>query len=144
MRSIVTCFLRPILVGRWNVGGEMGEACSTQGEVRRAYKMLVGNTEGNVPLGRIGKGKVVPVLWGPRHEGVLGEWRYSSTPSLTSALDGGKWSVPLPGCFTARERASGTHWMGGWIGLRATLGAVVKGKIPSPLRESNPRTPSSP
>jgi len=24
------------------------------------------------------------------HEGVLGEWRYSSTHSLTSALDGGK------------------------------------------------------
>jgi hypothetical protein len=36
-----------------------------------------------------GKGKVVPVLnWAPRHEGVLGEWRYSSTHSLTSALDG--------------------------------------------------------
>jgi hypothetical protein len=25
--------------------------------------------------------------WAPRHEGVLGEWRYSSTHSLTSALD---------------------------------------------------------
>jgi hypothetical protein len=27
--------------------------------------------------------------WAPRHEGVLGEWRYSFTHSLTSALDGG-------------------------------------------------------
>jgi len=26
-------------------------------------------------------------------EGVLGEWRYSSTHSLTSALDGVEWSI---------------------------------------------------
>jgi hypothetical protein len=40
-----------------------------------------------------GKGKVVPVLFcnlAPRHEGVLGEWRYSSSHSFTSALDGGE------------------------------------------------------
>jgi hypothetical protein len=37
------------------------------------------------------KGKIVPVLnYAPRQEGVLGEWRYSSTHSLTSALDGGE------------------------------------------------------
>jgi hypothetical protein len=37
------------------------------------------------------KGKVFPVLnSASRHEGVFGEWRYSSTHSLTSALDGGK------------------------------------------------------
>jgi hypothetical protein len=28
--------------------------------------------------------------WAPRHEGVLGEWSYSSIHSLTSALDGGE------------------------------------------------------
>jgi hypothetical protein len=28
--------------------------------------------------------------WAPRHEGILEEWRYSSTHSLTSALDGGE------------------------------------------------------
>jgi len=40
------------------------------------------------------KGKVFPVLnWAPRHEVVLGEWKYSSTNSLASALDGGEWSV---------------------------------------------------
>jgi hypothetical protein len=38
-----------------------------------------------------GKGKVVPVFnEAPRHEDVLGEWRYSYTHSLTSALDGGQ------------------------------------------------------
>jgi len=32
--------------------------------------------------------KMYPVLnYSPRHEGVLGEWRYRS------ALDGGKWSA---------------------------------------------------
>jgi hypothetical protein len=29
--------------------------------------------------------------WAPRHEGVLGEWRYSSTHSLTWTLDGGEY-----------------------------------------------------
>jgi hypothetical protein len=79
--------------------------------------------------------------WAPRHEGVLGEWRYSSTHSLTSALDGREWSASRPGRFTPRERAPGTHWIGGWVGPRAVLNAVVKRKIPSPRRESKPRTP---
>jgi hypothetical protein len=70
----------------------------------------------------------------------MGEWRYSSTHSLTSALDGGEWSASHPGRFTPRERAPGTHWIGGWVSPRAVLDAVVKGKIPSPRRESNPRT----
>jgi hypothetical protein len=79
--------------------------------------------------------------WAPRHEGVLGEWRYSSTHSLTSALDGGEWSASRPGRFTPRKRAPGTHWIGGWVGPRAVLDVVVKRKIPSHRRESNPRTP---
>jgi len=39
------------------------------------------------------------------------------------------------------ERASGTHWIEGWVGFIAVLDAAVKRKIPSPRRESNPRTP---
>jgi hypothetical protein len=83
-----------------------------------------------------GKGIVVHVSffnWAPRHEGVLEEWRYSSTHSLASALDGGEWSTSRPSRFTARERAPGTHWIGGWVGPRAGLDTVVKRKIPSPL-----------
>jgi len=38
--------------------------------------------------------------WAPRHESVLGEWRYISTHSLISALDGGEWSASHPGRFT--------------------------------------------
>jgi hypothetical protein len=79
--------------------------------------------------------------WAPRHEGVLGEWRYSSTHSSTSALDRGEWSASRPGRFTPRESAPGAHWIGGWVGPRAVLDAVVKRKIPSLRQVSNPRTP---
>jgi hypothetical protein len=48
---------------------------------------------------------------------------------LTLALDGGGWSAPHPGCFTPRERAPGTHWIGGWVGPRAILDAVVKRNV---------------
>jgi hypothetical protein len=76
----------------------------------------------------------------PHHEGVLGKWRYNSTHFLTLALDGDERSASHPDRFTPRERASGTHWTGGWVGPRAVLDAVLKRKIPSPSRESNPRT----
>jgi hypothetical protein len=70
-----------------------------------------------------------------------GEWRYSSTHSFTSVLDGGEWSESRPGRFTPRERDPGTHWLEGCLGPRAVLDAVVKRKIHSLRRESNPRTP---
>jgi hypothetical protein len=38
-------------------------------------------------------------------------------------------------------KSPGTHWIGGWVGSRAILDAVVKRKISSSRRESNPRTP---
>jgi hypothetical protein len=79
--------------------------------------------------------------WAPCHEGVLEEWRYSSTHSLTSAQDGGEWLASQPSCFTPRERAPGTHWIGGSVGPRAILDTVMKKKIPSPYQESSPRTP---
>jgi hypothetical protein len=66
---------------------------------------------------------------------------YSSTHSSTSALDGGEWSASQAGRFIPREIDPGTHWIGGWVGPRAVLDAVVKRKIPSPRREPNPRTP---
>jgi hypothetical protein len=50
-------------------------------------------------------------------------------------------SASRPGRFIPRERAPGTHWIGGWVGPRAVLDTVVKRKIPSLFRESNPRTP---
>jgi hypothetical protein len=43
---------------------------------------------------------------------------------LTSALVGGEWSASRPCCFTPVEKAPGTHWTGGWMGLRADLDDV--------------------
>jgi hypothetical protein len=57
--------------------------------------------------------------------------------SLTSALDGGEWSVSCPGRFTPRKRAPGIHCVGGWVGPRSGLDTVSKRKIPSPHQESS-------
>jgi hypothetical protein len=61
---------------------------------------------------------------------------------MTLALDGGEWSASRPGRFTPRKRCPGIHWIGSWVGPRAVLYAVVKRKIPSPRRKSNPKTPT--
>ena len=42
------------------------------------------------------------------------EQRYSSTLSLTSALDGGRWSMPGPGHFTLGKDPVPTEWEAGW------------------------------
>jgi len=55
-------------------------------------------------------------------------------------VDEGEWSASSLIHFTPRERAPGTHWIGGWVGPRDVLDTVVKRKIPSPYQESNPRT----
>jgi hypothetical protein len=70
----------------------------------------------------------------------LGEWKYSSILSLILALDGGEWLVSRRCVFTPKEKAPITHWIGGWVGARAVLDAVVKREIPSPCRESKPST----
>jgi hypothetical protein len=43
--------------------------------------------------------------WIPHHKRVLGEWKYSSTHSLISALDGGEWSASRPGRFTPQGKS---------------------------------------
>jgi hypothetical protein len=82
--------------------------------------------------------------WSPRQEGVLGEWIYIyiSMLSSTSKLNGGEWSDSSTGHFTPREGAHFTLWVGGWVGPRASLDAVVKRRIPSPCWDSNPRSSS--
>jgi len=62
------------------------------------------------------------------HEGPEGQYRYSSTLSLTSALDG--WVVSAtPRPLHARERP-GTHCIGGWVGLRAGMDGCGKSRPP--------------
>jgi hypothetical protein len=68
-----------------------------------------------------GSGDIAPLILWPRQRGDL--------------------SASRPGHFIPRERDPDTPWIGGWLGPRAVLDAVVKRKIPSPRRQSNPRTP---
>ena len=57
---------------------------------------------------------------------------YSSTLSLTSALDGGGWVVcATPRPLYPRER-TGTHCKGGWVGPRAGLEGYGKSRLPPP------------
>jgi hypothetical protein len=51
----------------------------------------------------------------------MGEWICRSTFFLTSALVGGELSASRPDCFTPGEGAPGTHWIGVWVDLRATV-----------------------
>jgi hypothetical protein len=68
-----------------------------------------------------------------------------TSPSLSpfwignTSLHGCEWLASRPGRFTPRERTPGTHWIRGWVGLRAGVDAEVKRKIPSPYRHSGPR-----
>jgi len=50
--------------------------------------------------------------------------------------------APRPGRFILRERDPATHWIGGWVSLRAGLDMVVKRKIPSTYTDSNPQSSS--
>jgi hypothetical protein len=58
-----------------------------------------------------------------------------------SSLDECEWSASRPGRFTPGERITDTHWIGGWMGPRASLYAVEKRTISCPLRKSNPGRP---
>jgi hypothetical protein len=66
--------------------------------------------------------RVAVLNWAPRYEGVLG-----SGGIALRILDLGTswwWSASRPGCFNPREKAPGTHWIGGWVGPRAGLDTV--------------------
>jgi len=55
------------------------------------------------------------------HESLEGEWRYSATLSLTSALCVGGWSTPHVGRFTPRGKRIFTHSTLCWLGPRVRL-----------------------
>jgi hypothetical protein len=58
---------------------------------------------------------------------------------FTSALVGGEWLTSRPCRFTTRERAPDTHWIGGWVGPRASLDDVEKRKcLPLPRLKFRP------
>jgi hypothetical protein len=45
----------------------------------------------------------------------------------------GDWTLSRPGCALARERTPCTHWIGGWMDLRAGLDTQGREKNPLPL-----------
>jgi hypothetical protein len=56
-----------------------------------------------------------------------------------------EWSASRPNRFIHRERAPGTHWIGGWVGLITCLDDVEKRKLlPLPGRELPTPLSSSP
>jgi hypothetical protein len=68
---------------------------------------------------------------------------WSRVIALRILVLGTRWKLVVS--FTLRslcprERVPATHWIGGWVGPRASLDAVVKRKIPSLYRESEPRS----
>jgi hypothetical protein len=44
----------------------------------------------------------------------------------------GEWSASSPGRFTPRERASGTHWIGGWVDPEPFWMRWWRKKFPAP------------
>jgi len=74
----------------------------------------------------------------PRRHGVGGgEKRYSSTLSLTSALDGVSGQRKTPAALPQGKRPC-THYIGGWVSPRAGLDRCGKSR---PHRDSIPGTP---
>jgi hypothetical protein len=74
-------------------------------------------------------------------------WGSGGIAPLHSFFDLGtrwRWVISFtPQPLYPQGKSPSTHWIGGWVGPRVVLEAVVKRKIPSPapLLESNPRTP---
>jgi hypothetical protein len=59
-----------------------------------------------------------------------GDEGYSSYSFLTSALDGGEWSASHAGCALHPGKGTpGTHWIGGWVSLRAGPDTEATGKV---------------
>jgi hypothetical protein len=51
---------------------------------------------------------------------------------LTLTLAGCEWSASRPGRFIPGERATGTHWIGGWMDPTAGLDDVERRKFLPP------------
>jgi len=61
---------------------------------------------------------------------------------LNSELGGGEWLALRPGRRTAKERATITHRMWRWVGLRAVLEVLEKRQKYFPCQDSNPELSS--
>jgi hypothetical protein len=66
-------------------------------------------------------------------------WRGGIAPCILNLGIRWRWVVSSRSVhFTPRVRFPGSHWIGGWVGLRAGLDAVTKKKYHCPCWELNP------
>jgi hypothetical protein len=86
-----------------------------------------------LPLSLIAKLRTTP----RRHMGIGDK----APPFLSMALDGCEVSASCLCHFLLGDRISGTYWIGGWVGLRASLDAMEKRKMFCPSQEMNPSCP---
>ena len=78
------------------------------------------------------KSKVHPITG---HEGPEGLYRFSSTLSLTLALDGGEWSAARPGCFTPGKDPVPKVQEAGWAPGPVWTGA--ENLVPTGIRSTD-------
>jgi hypothetical protein len=67
----------------------------------------------------------------------VSSWSATTWRSRAPSLYCGEWSASHPGLSTPVDRASGTHWIGGWVGHRAGLEAV-RNRTPFPWLSAPP------
>jgi len=104
MTSCRICTLHQISLGRSHKGRKVTTWQNSAWNVRLWSRFSRLRLESSSGRGK--KVNLSPCFnWTPRHEGVLGEQRYSSTHSLTSALDGCEWSASRPGRYILRKRS---------------------------------------
>jgi len=91
-----------------------------------------------------GKGKVVSMLFLTEHHTMKMFWWSGGITSRIIDLGTRSRSVVrfTPRPLYPQGKNPRTHWLGGWVGSRAALDVAVKGKIPSPYRDSNPLSSS--
>jgi len=90
-------------------------------------------------LGTTVQNLVVHVTWHMGFVHLLYSGGRSIAPLILNlSTNCGEWLTSCPDHLITRERVSGTHWAGGWVGPRADLDILEKRKIPCPWPESSP------
>jgi hypothetical protein len=75
------------------------------------------------------------------HGGACSEERYSSYSFSNLALDEVSGKHHVPAVLYPQERSPSTHWIGGWVGLRASLDTWARMRILYPCQGLNPGCP---
>jgi hypothetical protein len=93
----------------------VGSAESSGRRVLHAHVSPEGQTTGPL-VAAVQRHNLTPSIWSPSWEsgGKLHSF-------LISEVDGDGWSLARSGSFIPKERITGIHWTGGWVGIRAAM-----------------------